>query len=290
MTEKQSRRKFLQTATITAASMAGMDICTGQNQIPAVKEPTQLGTPADKKQLKLGLASYTLRKFGLDEVVSMTKRVGIKYICLKDVHLRMESSPDEIKKAAAKIKDAGLEFYGCGVIYMNSESEVNRAFEYAKCAGVATIVGAPKPELLKMVDEKVREYNIRIAVHNHGPGDKIYPTSAVAYEKIKGLDERIGLCMDVGHEQRAGITPSESAAKFADRLLDVHIKDVSEASEQGHTVEMGRGVIDISGFIRTLLKTGYAGIVSFEYEKDEKDPLAGLAESVGYVKGVLAAI
>ncbi len=290
MSEEKTRRQFLQTAGIgAAASLAGASGCLGQAKLPA-REESDSHNLTNKKHLKLGLASYTLRKFKLDEVLAMTHRVGLKYICLKSFHLPLESSADQIHEAAAKVKKAGLVLYGGGVIYMNSEAEVNRTFEYAKHAGMTTIVGAPKPQLLALVNKKVQQYDIKVAIHNHGPGDKVYPTPASAYEKIKELDRRIGLCNDIGHTQRAGVDPSESAERFADRLLDVHIKDVSAAKAQGRTVEIGRGVIDIPKFVRTLLKIRYSGVVSFEYEKDENDPLPGLAESVGYVRGVLAAV
>ena len=290
MSEEKTRRQFLQVAGIGAvASLAGASGCLGQATRSASEE-SALHNLTNKKHLKLGLASYTLRKFTLDEVLVMAQRVGLKYLCLKSFHLPLESSADQIHQAAGKVRKAGLVLYGGGVIYMNSEAEVNRAFEYAKLAGMTTIVGVPKPQLLALVDKKVQEYDIAVAIHNHGPGDKIYPTPASAYEKIKELDRRIGLCNDIGHTQRAGVDPSESAERFADRLLDIHIKDVSAAKPQGRTVEIGRGVIDIPKFIRTLLKINYAGVVSFEYEKDENDPLPGLAESVGYARGVLAAI
>jgi len=284
MSEKQTRRQFLQTAGIAAASLAGAGSCLGQDKLSSEK-------PTNKKQLnKFGLASYTFKKFKLDEVLVMTKRAGLNYLCLKDFHLPLQDSDEQIRQATAKIKESGLILYGAGVIYMNSEAEVNRAFEYAKCAGVTMIVGVPKPEFLEMVNEKVQQYDIKVAIHNHGPTDKIYPTPGSAYEKIKGLDKRIGLCIDIGHTQRAGIDPSEAAKQFADRLLDIHIKDVSAATEKGETVEIGRGVIDIPKFVKTILNLGYDGIVSFEYEKDENDPLPGLTESVGYVKGVLATV
>jgi inosose dehydratase len=143
---------------------------------------------------------------------------------------------------------------------------------------------------LPLVDKKVQEFDIKVAIHNHGPTDKVYPTPASAYERIKDLDKRIGLCIDIGHTLRAGVDPSMPAQEFADRLLDVHIKDISQASAKGTTVEIGRGVIDIPKFLRTLLKINYSGITSFEFEKDADDPLAGVAESVGYVRGALAAI
>ena len=290
ISKKQTRRQFLQTASIgTAASLASASGCLGQGKLPASEEPGAR-KPANKKQLKLGLASYTLRKFKLDEVLAMTQRVGLKYICLKSFHLPLESSADQIHQAAVKVKEAGLVLYGGGVIYMNSEAEVNRAFEYARLAGMTIIVGVPKPEFLGLVNKKVQQYDIQVAIHNHGPGDKVYPTPASAYERIKDLDLRVGLCIDIGHTQRAGVDPAESAEMFAERLLDIHMKDVSTAKPQGRTVEIGRGVIDIPKFVRTLLKIRYAGVVSFEHEKDEDNPLPGLAESVGYVRGILAAV
>ena len=281
MTNKeQSRRQFIKTASIGAiVSLTGVKSSFGQ-----VREK------ARQESLKLGLASYTLRKFDLDDTLEMTKRVGLKYICFKDFHLPMDSTPAQIRAVVAKVKEAGLILYGGGVIYMRNRNQVHRAFDYAKDAGMKVIVGVPAPELLPLVDKKVKEYDIKVAIHNHGPGDKVYPTPAVAYERIKDLDGRIGLCNDIGHTMRAGSDPAVSAKKYADRLLDVHIKDVSEASAKGHGVEIGRGVIDIPKFLKVLVDIKYSGVVSFEYEKDADDPIAGLAESVGYVRGVLAAI
>jgi len=292
MTEKeQSRRRFLQVAGAGVASLAGV---SGSLAQPASREARQgrraAGRQGGQKPFELGLASYTLRKFDLDKTLAMTKRVGLKYICFKDVHLKMDSTPEQIQETVQKVKDAGLILYGGGVIYMKTEAEVNRAFEYAKAAGMRVIVGVPLPEVLPLVDKLVKQYDIKVAIHNHGPTDKVYPVPATAYEKIKDLDKRIGLCDDIGHTMRAGVDPCESAEKFADRLLDIHIKDVSAADAKGNAVEVGRGVIDIPKYIRTLVKIKYEGIVSFEYEKDADDPLAGLAESVGYVRGVMAAV
>jgi len=296
MTE-QTRRQFLRAAGAgMASSLIGAGVSCGQSQPSAGKKQRrfEIREPRfeirKKRRFELGVASYTFRKFDLDEALAMTKKVGLKYIALKSFHLALDSTPAQVKEVVAKVKEAGLELYGGGVIYMNSEAEVNRAFDYAKAAGMKVIIGVPKPELLKLVDKKVKEYDIKVAIHNHGPTDKVYPTPASAYEKIKDLDKRIGLCNDIGHTQRAGVDPSVSAEKYADRLLDVHLKDVSAATAQGREVEVGRGVIDIPKFVGTLLKINYSGIVAFEYEKDPENLLPGLAESVGYVRGVLAAL
>ncbi len=282
--DKQSRRQFLQLAGMgVAVSLTGASGCLGQVRSATASRMTE-------PQFKLGLASYTLRKFKLDDTLAMTKQLGLKYIAFKDYHLPLDSSPAQISKVAEKVKDAGLELYGGGVIYMRNEAQVHNAFDYAKAAGMKVIIGVPNHELLPLVNRKVQEYDIKVAIHNHGPTDKVYPTPASAYERIKDLDRRIGLCNDIGHTQRAGVDPSESAEKFADRLLDVHMKDVSEGTAKGKTIEIGRGVIDIPKFLRTLMKIEYSGIVAFEYEKDADDPMAGLAESVGYARGVLAAL
>jgi len=284
MNVKQTRRQFMQAASVGAAAcVVGATGSLAKDYAPGVSRSSD-------KRLKLGLASYTLRKFDLDKTLEMTRRLGLKYIALKSVHLPLESSPEQIAQVVEKVKNAGIELYGGGVISMNNQADVNRAFDYAKAAGMKVIIGAPVPGLLALVDQKVQQYDIKVAIHNHGPGDKNYPTPSSVYERIKDLDKRIGLCNDIGHTIRAGEDPSVSAEKFADRLLDVHIKDESAATAKGQAVEVGRGVIDIPRFLRTLSKINYAGVVAFEYEKDADDPLPGLAESVGYVRGVLSAI
>jgi len=279
MRQIRGRREFLQVAAAGAAA------CCGLGTAAASPQPA-----AGKARFELGLASYTLRKFDLTKTIELTKRVGLKHIALKDFHLAMNSTPEQLQAAAAQVKEAGLDLYGCGVVYMRNEQQVNQAFDYAKIAGMRVIIGVPEHNLLPLVEKKVREYDIKVAIHNHGPGDKVYPLPSSVYEKIKGLDPRIGLCNDIGHTIRAGVDPVASIIEFADRLIDFHIKDVSAANPKGGAIEMGRGVIDIPAVMRALIQTGFAGIAAFEYEKDADDPVPGLAESVGYARGVLAAI
>jgi sugar phosphate isomerase/epimerase len=273
---------------VAGTSLSSMLIASNRNP----KNPNSAATKFEEKlsRLNLGMASYTFREFPLEDTLKMTKRLSLDRIAFKSFHLPLESSDEEIIAVAEKTRAAGLDLYGCGVVYMKNQDEVERAFHYAKTAGMKIIIGVPNHELLKMVNKMVDKHNIKVAIHNHGPGDKLYPTPESAYVKIKKLDPRIGLCIDIGHTKRAGVDPSESAMQFADRLHDVHIKDVSAATKKGGTIEIGHGVIDIPKFLRTLIKLDYKGSVSFEFEKDGKDPLPGVAESVGYVRGVLATI
>jgi inosose dehydratase len=245
---------------------------------------------SDGNVLTLGMASYTLREFTVEEALAMTKRLDLKKIAFKSMHLPLDSTEEFIDNTVKKVKAAGLDLYGAGVVYMKDEKEVDQAFEYARMAGMKVIIGVPEHELLALVEKKVQNYDIKVAIHNHGPGDEKYPSPASVYEKIKDLDPRIGLCIDIGHTQRIGLDPSEEAKKYADRLHDIHIKDVTASTAEGKTVEIGRGIIDIPKFLRTLIEIKYKGVVSLEYEKDAKDPLPGSAESVGFLRGVLSVI
>jgi len=254
----------------------------------SIKEKT--GGAGRHSAIRLGLASYTLRNFDLDSTIKMCKRLRLEHICLKSMHLPMNLPPDQLAPAAQKVRDAGLNFYACGVIYMKTPEDVEKAFEYAKGAGAGMIIGAPALDLLDITEENIKKYDIKLAIHNHGPDNKLYPSPLSAYEVIRNRDKRFGLCVDVGHTQRLGLDPAGEIKKFADRILDLHIKDVSASTEAGTTVEIGHGVIDIPGLLRTLLQIDYSGVASFEFEKDEDDPLPGLAESVGYVRGATATL
>lgn len=284
MDNRSSRRDFFKRGFAGAAAVAVP---------PAARRlfgRTRPAGPAPRVPFTLGLASYTCREFGLDDTLAMARRVGLARISLKDVHLPLTASAAEMAAAVAKIRGAGLVPYGCGVIYMKTPAEVEHAFAYAKAGGIGIIIGVPDHGLLPLAEKKVRESGIKLAIHNHGPGDPLYPTPGSVLDRIKGMDPRVGLCLDMGHCLRAGVDPAEAAEASAARLLDVHLKDVTEASKDGGPVEAGRGVIDIPRFLRILIELGYGGTASFEYEKDGKDPLPGLAESVGYFRGVLAAL
>ena len=283
MTSGPNRRNFLKVAGASAAACA--TITPGRALALDRAEPAAAAAP-----FTLGMASYTLRQFPADQAIEMTRRLGLTRICFKDFHLKLDATPDVIADTVAKVKAAGLDLYAGGVIYMKSEAEVDRAFVYAKAAGFKMIIGVPTYELLPYTNKKVQEYDIPVAIHNHGPDNPLFPTPQSAYERIASLDRRLGLCMDVGHTQRSGVDPSESAEKYFDRLFDIHIKDTSASTAQGQTVEIGRGVIDIPKLLRTLKRLGFKGTLALEYEKDAKDPLPGSAESIGYLKGVLAAL
>jgi len=274
-----TRRKFLKVSAATGAATFFQ-----------LNDSTAAPNEDHHAPLKLGVASYSLRKFSQEQTIAMAKRVGLEYLCFKSMHLPMDASVEELKNSANRVSAAGLKLYGAGVVYMKSKEEVDQAFEYAKHAGMSVIVGVPNHDLVEYTNEKIKQYDIKVAIHNHGPGDDLYPSPESIYERIKNMDSRFGICMDIGHTQRIGVDPIAAGKKYMDRLLDVHLKDVDKAEEDGETVEVGRGVIDIPGFLNMLVEEKYSGVVSLEYEKDAEDPMPGLSESVGYVKGCLAVI
>lgn len=277
-----SRKKFLHQMGAGALGLS-LSACGA----PASEAEAKKADSPPAHPITLGLASYTFREFSLDETIAMTLRVGLKHICLKSMHLPLESTQAEIEAAAAKVRDAGLDLYGAGVIYMKTAESVDQAFAYAKHAGMRVIVGVPNHELLPQVEQRVKETGIILAIHNHGPGDDLYRSPDHVWEKIKDLDPRIGLCIDIGHVVRIQEDPIEKIEKYAERLYDMHFKDVDIAEAEGSSQEVGRGIIDIPGVIKVLQKVRYTGIMGLEYEKAGKDPLPGVAESVGYARGVL---
>ncbi len=276
-----SRRNAVKLAALSAAAFPLNELLGRTNQTASGIGPIRF---------TLGIASYTFRAFSLDQAIAMTRRLGIGKLTLKDMHLPLTSSDQEIASVVGKLKTSGIELSGLGVIYMTSEAEVLRAFAYAKSAGVGMIIGVPEPHLLDLAEGKVMETGIALAIHNHGPTDRRYPTPESAYKAVSGRDRLMGLCIDIGHTQRSGLDPSAEIERYFDRLIDIHCKDVSAANQAGTTVEIGRGVIDIPRLLTTLARLNYGGTLHCEHEKDKDDPLPGVAESVGYLHGVMATL
>ena len=243
--------------------------------------------------LKVGVATYTLRALPIEEAILGIKRVGLKYVSIKNVknHIDLSHSVDDRKKRAQMFRDAGIIPLSVGNISLRGgEPEIREAFQFARDVGVPTIVCAPTQDLIPLLDKLVKEFDIKLAIHNHGPEDKFFPSPYDVMRAIEQYDKRIGLCIDVGHTARAGVDPAESIVKCQERLYDVHLKDISALGDKNTPIEAGRGILDSKSILSALVKIKFQGLAGFEYEKDEKDPIPGLAESVGYNKGLLASI
>lgn len=274
----KTRRQFFKLAG-TGILAAGVTSAYGSKAFAEVEEKKYL--------FSLGMAGYTFKDFTVEKAVEMMNKVQIANISVKDFHMPYNSTQAQINSVISKFRSGGINVYGVGVVYMKTEKEVDRAFEYAKMAGVNIIIGAPEYNLLPYVEKKVKNYDIKLAIHNHGPDNPLYPNSTDIWNHIWNMDKRMGICIDIGHTVRDGKDPVFDILRYGSRIFDIHIKDVDGATKEGKTVEIGRGIIDIPGVIAALSKISYSGMCSLEYEKDMKDPIAGIAESIGYFKGVM---
>ena len=264
-------------------ALAGLAPVTLAGTAPSATKPTT------DDLFRLGIAGYSFVNFKLDQALEMMKKVDVHYLCIKDFHLPLTSNTEQIAAFHQTLKDSGVTGYAVGPIYMKTTQEIDNGFEYARRVGVKLIVGVPNEDLLPYVEKKVKEYDMRYAIHIHGPDIKLWPNASSVIDAIKNLDGRMGLCFDMGHDARFGDNPIADLEKYAKRIFDIHLKNVTAASKEGKTCELGRGVIDIPAFVSMLRKIKYDGSCSLEYEKDMKDPLAGIAESVGYFRGVCEA-
>ncbi|MCE5205225.1 MAG: sugar phosphate isomerase/epimerase [Porphyromonadaceae bacterium] len=252
------------------------------------ERPDPQPAPETAEKFKVAMAGYSFKNFNLDQTLEMMQKCDVKNLCIKDFHLPLNSSEKEIADFHAKLASKGVTGYAVGPIYMRSEKEIDDAFAYAKRVGVKLVVGVPNYELLPYVDKKVKEYDMHYAIHLHGPDIALYPDAEDVWNHVKDLDPRIGMCLDVGHDTRNGKDPVEDLKKYKSRVFDIHIKDVTGASKAGYSVEIGRGIIDFPAFVKMLRKVGYTGMCSLEHERNMKDPLQGIAESIGYFRGVIA--
>lgn len=276
-----SRRNFIRNTAL------GLSAATFSPLIGKSEGSTFDKAPA-RNDLPVGIADFTFLNFDIPTSIKMMERLDIHSMSLKNFHLPYNSAKEKINEVVKEYHDGGISIYGVGVIYMKNKEEVDQAFEYAKNVGVSIIIGVPEHDQIDYVEQKVKSYNIKLAIHNHGPEDKMYPNPQIAYDLVKNKDPRMGLCLDIGHAQRAGVDPDKAVLKYNKRIFDLHIKDVTKAEQDGKAIEAGRGIINFPALVRALRKIKYPGHCSIEFEKDMKDPLPGIAESVGYFKGVKA--
>lgn len=284
-----TRRDFVKLAGIACLPIGAGALATA---LPIVSgQASSLAATKASRAWNIGIAGYTFLAYNnnIDRIIEVMKAVEVKNISLKNFQLPYENNKQQTDEVIGKFKAAGIEVYGLGVIYLTDEKEVDNAFSYAQMAGVKIIIVAPAYEVLPYLEKKAKEHNIKVAIHNHGPEDKLFPDIDKIYEKIKSMDPLMGICLDIGHTFRCGHDPAAMLLKYKDRIYDMHVKDVDAPVEKGQTVINGHGKIDFISLVKALNKSGYSGICSLEYERNG-DPALGVAESVGHFRGVLSCV
>lgn len=280
MNSQTSRRTFLGSAAVLGSA--------------ALLKPRASLAAKKPVELKLGICSYSFGKaMPLPEVIEATKRLKVRSINIKpEFHLPFESSPQQIAEAVKMLEDAGLELAGTGTTYFlkNDEPEIRQRFDYNKALRSPLIVIGPTVETLPTIEKMVKEYNIKVAIHNHGPSDKHFPTPQSALAAIKGMDPRVGLCIDIGHTTRAGVDVVASAKEAGSKLLDMHVKDIHRAESKWDDNDVGAGEIPIAALFRQLEGMHFSGHCNLEYEVKTPEKLAGMQNSFSYLRGVLAGL
>jgi sugar phosphate isomerase/epimerase len=276
-----TRRSFLG----TAAGIAGLS-AAGVTPASAKIEPEPWG-------FKLGIATYTFRSFDRAKTIEMLKIVQTPWICVKDdVHFTYKSTPQELKQAHAEFEAAGFKVMGAGNIHMPNDDpgEIRQRFEFVKNLGLPMMICIPTHSNIRTLEKFVKEYDIKIAIHNHGPEEKDFPTPQSVLEVVHDMDPRVGLCIDVGHTARTGVDVVESIALAGRRLFDMHFKDLRDFKSAENQCDVGEGIMPLPAIFKQLKKMNYQGCVNLEYEINPKDPLPGTLRSMFYTRGVLAGL
>jgi sugar phosphate isomerase/epimerase len=273
-----TRRKLIQSSALVAIASA----------VPSIAEPrSETGKPST---IRLGMCSYTFRNFTRAQMIPFLKQFNVTELNVKDVKDHLPTDPQQEQAAVDDYKANGIHLHAAGAIYFrkNEDADVRAQFEYVKRADIPVIVGGdPTPETLPRIEKFAKEYEIRIAIHNHGPEDKLWPSPLDILKDIRGLDPRIGCCIDVGHTVRAGTNVIEAIRAVGPRLFNVHIKDLSSFTDKESQVAVGEGKMPIREIFQELTAIGYKGFVDLEYEIKADDPMPGVIESVAYMRGVL---
>ncbi len=287
------RRTFLAAAAgavgaaLGAVQVARADNVSSGDRARVIRRPA-----AGRVHVRLGVASYSLRMFAPDAALAMIKALRTPYVNFKSVHLPYEWSTDTLAARRREVEAAGFQIVGGGTITFaeDRDADVRRYFEYAKAAGMPTIVCTGSPSILPRVEKFARAYDIKVAIHNHGPEDEHFPSPYDVLKAVRHMDPRMGLCIDVGHTARTGTDVVQSVLDAGPRLHDVHLKDLRDLTVKESQCIVGEGAMPVAEILRALGAIGYQGYANLEYEIDADDPLPGMKQSFAHLRGVLAGL
>lgn len=241
--------------------------------------------------VRLGMASYTFRNFSRAQLIGFLKELNIDQLNPKDAKDHLPQDPAAEAQAVADYQAAGIHLHAAGAIYFQqaTEEDVRSRFEYLQRAGIPVMVaGDPTPQTLPLVEKYAKQYDIKVAIHNHGPEDKLWPSPMDILKDIQGMDARIGCCIDVGHTVRAGTDVVEAVHAVGPRLFNMHMKDLTDFHDKGSQVAVGDGKMPVREIFAALAAIRYPGYVDLEYEVHADDPIPGVTKSFAYMRGVLA--
>ncbi len=279
-----SRRNFVRSSALVTSAFASKDAFALIQEHPS---------PSEASPVRLGLASYTFRNFNRAQMIGFVKQLNVFELNLKDVKDHLPSDMQQELSALADYAAARMKPHAAGTIYFekDEDADIRSKFEYCKRAGIAVIVaGDPAPQTLPRIEKFVREYDIRFAIHNHGPEDKLWHSPLDVLKAVKSMDPRIGCCIDVGHTVRAGTDVVQAIHEAGPRLFNVHMKDLTNFQDKESQVAVGDGIMPVAKIFEALTAIGYKGFADLEYEINANDPMPGVISSFAYMRGVQAGL
>lgn len=279
-----SRRRFLQVSAAVAGASAVSPLWSA--------EADPYGG------FKMGLQSYTLRAFDERTALEHTRKLGLHYWESFPNHVPMNTLPEHLRQQRELLKEYGVTLMGYGVVgFSADETKAREVFDFAKGIGLAAISANPNKDAatFDLLDKLVEEYDIPIAIHNHGPKAS-YDKIQDVVDLVRDRHPKIGACVDTGHYLRSDEDPVAAIRTFGPRVFGVHLKDVRtirDAAEIAklkttlppHRVKeleregkiftvLGEGELDVAGCLQALRELKYEGCLSLEYEENEKNPLS----------------
>ena len=280
-----SRRDFVRSGALAAGVLAASrDVFALVLDKPSANEASAI---------RLGMASYTFRNFSRAQMVGFLKQLNVSELNAKDVRDHLPMDAQQEAAALADYTGAGIKLHAAGTIYFqkDEDADIRNKFEYCKRAGIGVIVaGDPAVETLPRIEKFVKEYDIRIAIHNHGPEDKLWHSPLDVLKAVKGMDPRIGCCIDVGHTVRAGTDVIQAIHEAGPRLHNVHMKDLASSQDKESQVAVGEGIMPVRKMFEALIAVKYKGFVDLEYEIHPDDPMPGIIKSFAYMRNVAATL
>ena len=279
-----SRRDLVRFGALVAGFGASSEVFT----LAQERRSTDEASP-----FRLGLASYTFRNFSRAQMIGFLKQLNVLALNAKDVKDHLPTDAQQEAAALADYAAAGIKIHAAGTIYFpkDEDADIRNKFEYCKRAGIGVIVaGDPAPETLPRMEKFVKEYDIRVAIHNHGPEDKLWHSPLDVLKAVKGMDPRMGCCIDVGHTARAGTDVVQAMQEAGARLFNVHMKDLTSFQSNESQVAVGDGIMPVRKLFEALIAMKYKGFVDLEYEIHPDDTMPGVISSLAYMRGVLAGL
>ena len=252
----------------------------------------RLANAAPANNLNLGLQLYSLRNYKVEEALQHARDLGFKFVEFYSGMYPLNSDAAAIDGMKKKLADLGLTLSAHGVNRFTKDAAANRnMFEFAKAAGIKTFGADPDPDSFASLDELVKEFDVRIAIHNHGPTHR-YNKAIDVLHAVEKYDSRIGACADLGHYLRSGERPVEVIRLLKGRLYGVHLKDFAEMQDKTKGVILGKGHINVPAVMGALVAADFPadGALSIEYEENPQDPLADIKACEQVARDAIAGV